>query len=334
MARVIIHIGTHKTGTTTIQDTFAANRARLAQDGIIYPDLGPHSGHHGLLLDWVKLPLAYALPEGGVGTLRRLADQYATTSDTLLLSSEEFSRGQAGNRPDLAQIQEIFAKFEEVQFLCVLREPWQFLQSVYLEIARNRCPPTPTEVESSAYQTGMVDGLWCDYAALYDHLETTIPASALHFIDYGQACAGPGGLVGAVLHSIGSSILAHDLIAPKNGRSNISSSPLPIWAALMVANQAPIPPHLLASIQDAFNLEFGPKPSCIFTRLQLEKLRSHFEQKNYLLLQRLRQTQPFFRLSTMQPPPDTVFRDDIEAAFWLRCARRIYFDRPRLDQLS
>lgn len=37
---ILLHIGVHKTGTTTIQDAFAQNRARLTEFGISYPGTG------------------------------------------------------------------------------------------------------------------------------------------------------------------------------------------------------------------------------------------------------------------------------------------------------
>ena len=69
MPRLVLHIGTHKTGTTSLQNHWHANRQALSQVGIVYPDLTPHSGHHGFLTDWIALPQVYALPKGGARLL-------------------------------------------------------------------------------------------------------------------------------------------------------------------------------------------------------------------------------------------------------------------------
>ena len=61
MSKVILHIGTHKTGTTTIQDTFALNRNLLSGKGLVFPEIGKTNGQHGLVMDWIKLPEAYHL---------------------------------------------------------------------------------------------------------------------------------------------------------------------------------------------------------------------------------------------------------------------------------
>lgn len=50
MGRIILHIGTHKTATTTIQHSLYSNRSELARRGILYPDHSlidkkPHASH-------------------------------------------------------------------------------------------------------------------------------------------------------------------------------------------------------------------------------------------------------------------------------------------------
>ena len=90
MAKVILHIGTHKTATTTIQDTFHANTDLLAAHGVIYPRYNRITGHHGLVHDWGSLPDVYRLPGGSRATLTRLVNEYAHRDVTVVLSSEEW----------------------------------------------------------------------------------------------------------------------------------------------------------------------------------------------------------------------------------------------------
>ena len=49
MKKIIFHIGTNKTGTTTLQDSFAKSRARLESSGILYPDLSRYTHHTQLI---------------------------------------------------------------------------------------------------------------------------------------------------------------------------------------------------------------------------------------------------------------------------------------------
>ncbi|MDW3117932.1 MAG: hypothetical protein R8G60_09260 [Roseovarius pacificus] len=142
MAKIVLHIGTHKTATTTLQDTFHHNADLLAQHGLIYPRLGKATGHHGLIYDWAHLPPFYKPEHGSRAVLRDLADRYASGPGTVFLSSEEFSRCDDG-QTDLAAIRRLLDAFESFEVICTLRTQWQFMQSVYLEIAKKQTPPRP-----------------------------------------------------------------------------------------------------------------------------------------------------------------------------------------------
>jgi hypothetical protein len=88
--RLVIHVGPHKTGSTSVQSACAANRERLRRDGVLYPEFSgaafatSHADAASLLgagrgdafLDWLLAAWRQAGDEG---------------CDTLLLSSEEFS---------------------------------------------------------------------------------------------------------------------------------------------------------------------------------------------------------------------------------------------------
>lgn len=326
MARLVLHIGTHKTATTTVQDTFCANRDLLAQHGLIYPALGRHTGHHGLLTDWIALPATYDLPDGGVGTLRALATEYEDSDKTLLLSSEEFSRGGGvGGRVDMAELAGIFDGFESVEVVCFLREQGQFLQSVYLELARTRTPERPPTLIDMALDSGMVDGLWCDYGALYDHLLTGFAPEDIRLVDFEKARAHPGGVLGKMLTILNVPFGADELATVNNGASNISGQPLPFWAGFAIAGGNPANAGLFSAVQTAFDLEYGENAaSCLFTRKERDRITAHFALLNSQLVLRHSEFQPEFTLSTVKPKKEMIYREDIEASFWVRAARRIY----------
>ncbi|WP_322867755.1 hypothetical protein U5922_017000 [Aquicoccus sp. G2-2] len=321
MARLILHIGLHKTGTTTIQDMFHANRRLLAEHGLIYPKLGRHTGHHGLFTDWLVLPAAYRLPGGGVVGLRKLAEAHREQDATLFLSSEEISRaGGPGGVVDLAMVREIFAGFE-ITVLCVLRVQWQFLQSVYLELARNRMPPPPPILLQQALETGIVDGLWCDFTGLYDRLCAVFSPADIRLLDFEALRTGPGGLVGGLLRQAGLALDANELSPVNNSYSNASPRALPVWARLAIAGGQSATGDLLAPVETAFDLEYGTgRPSSLFTRAEIARITDHFAPRNTTLAARA--GTPV--LQTPMPDADTVHREDMGAAFWLRAARRIW----------
>ncbi len=326
MARLVLHIGTHKTGTTALQDSFHANRGLLAEHGIIYPALGAHTGHHGLLTDWLALPAPYRLEGGGIGTFRQLADEIAGTDQTLFLSSEEFSRGGGiGGRVDITQLRDIADRFDSVQIICFLRDQWQFLQSVYVEIARGRVPERPPALIETARNTHMIDGLWCDYGLLYDQLLTGFAPQEICFYDYDSARRGPGGIIAMVLDAISASLAADDLRAVNGGISNVSARALPVWAGFAIAGGHPANAGLFAACETAFDLEFGKeRETCLFTRAELAILKKHFAPLNRRLEKRLRAARQSLTIAPTTPGPQTLYREDVTPAFWVRAARRIY----------
>ena len=123
MAKVILHVGAHKTGTTYLQNLFHLNRARLAEAGIHYPDIGPNTAHHALAGAWMNLP---DIPDrfygaaGPDGLWQKIIDQYATAPGTLLLSAENFSRCYP-EEIDMVDLARRLEPFESVQVIyCLL----------------------------------------------------------------------------------------------------------------------------------------------------------------------------------------------------------------------
>lgn len=327
MARLVLHMGTHKTATTTVQDSFFANRALLERHGIIYPDLGRHTGHHGLLTDWVPLSPAYHLPGGGKARLAEIAEQYRATDKTVLLSSEEFLRaGEADGLVDMAELARIFDGYGDIRVVVLLREQWQFLQSVYLEIARSRAPEPPARLVELALATGKTDGLWCDYLAIYRHLKTGFAPNQIRMVDFDRVRRAPGGIVGQFLRLLGAGPIEAEMHVVNHGRSNTSRAPIPTWAAQMLLGTAPAGPDILATALDAFEREYGAQTqSCLLTRPEIERLCAHFGPINAKLTAELARHQPGFHIASSRPAAGAIYREDVGAAYWLRLARRLYF---------
>lgn len=91
MPRLVLHVGPHKTGSTSIQSACAANRDRLRRDGVLYPSfpgatfVDSHSDAAFLLGGRER--------EFDTWLLAAWRQAGAEGCDMLLLSSEEFSVG-------------------------------------------------------------------------------------------------------------------------------------------------------------------------------------------------------------------------------------------------
>lgn len=133
--RVVLHIGAHKTGTTSVQHFFAEHEKDLAAAGILYPRSGRHHyAQHRLAfaLKGRRVPGTELVPdvEQEAAGLR---DEIARSPcRTVLISSEEFFSLRADR---IAPLRQLFAD-HDVEVLAVLRRPDSLFASVYNQKAK------------------------------------------------------------------------------------------------------------------------------------------------------------------------------------------------------
>ena len=152
MPRLYLHIGTHKTGTTSLQRFLAANRDPLRRQGIVYPD--PAIG--GFRSSYAHHHVAHAMAERtGEGTpddARRFFDALRRDlrgGEVGVVSAEALYRhvlpgGEAGHlydagsgavgdpQPYVERVRECLGDVD-VTVLVVLRRQDAFLESLYAE---------------------------------------------------------------------------------------------------------------------------------------------------------------------------------------------------------
>jgi len=332
VAKLVLHIGTHKTATTTLQDTFWANSALLARHGVIYPQLSAITGHHGLVPNWAAMPPVYAYPEGGMGALQRLVRDHADSDATVFLSSEEFSRASALD--GMAGMRGALNAFERVEVVCTLRTQWQFLQSVYLELSKKTSPPRPPKLVDPVIETGMFQRLWVDYNGLLDQLETVFAPDEITFFDFDTIRKADGGVLGAFLRHLGCSLATSDL-TPINeeGASNVSPLSLAGWAANILAEPQIAPDWLVDLATRAIHAEYGGNVRpCLFTRDEFTRLARHFTARNAALETRRAPHQPGFALTPASAEGLTLFRHEISSACWVLITRTMVKDRIAAEQ--
>ena len=133
--KVVLHIGTHKTGSSAIQHVLSENRQRLSRHGYLYPKTGSgQRGHHDIA--WaIRSATGGRTPRtAGNGVLDRLREQVeGSKHHTTIISSEEF---EFANRPEhLALIKRLFGK-AEVKVVVYLRRQDKLLLSEYNQHVR------------------------------------------------------------------------------------------------------------------------------------------------------------------------------------------------------
>lgn len=324
MARLVIHIGLHKTASTTIQDTLFHNRDLLHDHGLIYPFVGETRGHHGLVTRWIPMPRPYALRGDPLDEWHRVAADYADEDGIVFLSSEEFSRAHP-RRVDLDDLRRLAESYESVHLLCLLRNQRDFLQSVYGQVAHDRPAPEVRSFVRQALDSGFADGLWMDYGAMADHLEQAFEPDEMTFLGYETAAASPGGIVGAVLNAIGVPVEVARLEPYGKGRSNVSADPLAAMVAGAIARPGIAPRALVALVEQALRSQFGEgMRGTIFTPEESAEIARRFGPANDAFAARRAGLQPGLALASPAPRPDEIGRDRLTRPVWERLARALY----------
>ena len=144
MARCVLHVGTHKTGTTTIQNAIAERREELKEKKIYYPALDKKGKSHNKLAHRLA-----TCKNGDLIELRKIlngcVDSIKNQNDCLLLSAEEFSTRICFPDPYekfdssyfdnryiyLEKLWEIVSDFEKVDTYICFRNHEEYAHSLY-----------------------------------------------------------------------------------------------------------------------------------------------------------------------------------------------------------
>ncbi len=133
--RLVIHIGYHKTGSTSVQTYMEENRKLLEERGLFYPvtqrdDRRPYYSKH---LHLFNLLIAENHASEGFGDyVREILTPYvqeilASGADTAVISEESFS----GMHPDIIRALGVLKEDFDVHVLAIIRRQDEFLQSWY-----------------------------------------------------------------------------------------------------------------------------------------------------------------------------------------------------------
>jgi|GEM_PF-3576397 len=135
MADLILHVGLHRTGSTSVQHALTASREKLRSIGVLYPHAGSiEVAHHGLSF---ALGEKTNSPWGPLPPLDQLLSELQTEINasrchTVLISSEDFRALCYEKKPAVVErTRQFLALFSHVRIICFLRHQIPYLDSAY-----------------------------------------------------------------------------------------------------------------------------------------------------------------------------------------------------------
>jgi hypothetical protein len=134
MTTLILHIGSNKTGTTSIQKVLMDNYQSLLEEGVLYPRLGTTKlgAHHFLarsLLKQKEKLSHYSSEMEFKDYLKGIKEEISNKNiHTVLISSEALFWAKS---VDFAKIKELFDIFKDVRIVSYIRRQDQYIESFY-----------------------------------------------------------------------------------------------------------------------------------------------------------------------------------------------------------
>lgn len=210
--RIYFHIGTHKTGTKSIQWFLQEHAEQLAQEGFLIPRAGTTTqiaGHHRLARDLVPGPCPDNVIEDGEGMLEvLLAELRASDATTAVISSEIFHHLLDWPEKIRAMEEVLRKEGHTLEYLMFARKADGFAKSLYWQLSvRSGMPWSFSRFVVHALVRGTIR--WKGYLyhfnlRRYQQVWQTISAFPLHVFSYDEAAAGDG-VVPVFLSVIGAS---------------------------------------------------------------------------------------------------------------------------------
>ncbi len=153
---LLLHVGMHKTGTTSLQARCQEHSAELRSHGLLYPAAGQsdlYPNHNQI----AKNLLGDTRGTGRQGALGEILEEIeASRCERVLVSGEDLSR--LWQRPDL--LERLRSSFEslgyEVHVLLGCRQPESFVPALYGTLVRQGMGVERSQFEREARETGQV----------------------------------------------------------------------------------------------------------------------------------------------------------------------------------
>jgi hypothetical protein len=183
----VLHIGTHKTGTKSLQSMLADNPTWFAEQGLYYPATGrlAGGGHHNLAWELVGDPRF----DADIGSITDLARELENRHPVSVFVSSEDFESLYGRTEALAGLRSALEdQGYTVAVVVVLRDPVEYLPSLYVELRKHGLGHTLDDfVDRVLMDGGIVFRNWdlrMDYEQLATGFANAFGATAVHAIRY------------------------------------------------------------------------------------------------------------------------------------------------------
>jgi len=234
MTRLFLHIGFHKTGTTAIQSFLSANRRKLREQGVLYPDLDPEWINHNPL-SWESMDPRYMPANSSyyhthcsTGLWNKAFYQIEESDcETAILSGEDFSLVQ---NPE--KVAEICSDFD-TRVIIYLRRQDQLILSLYNQDVKDFAWMTTEEFDSYFWNHRMGEHIHYDrligqWAAAFSKENVSVGVYERRRL--------PNGLIDDFMERIG--IGLDDCFTVERSPANQSLSPLALELKRVLNHEA------------------------------------------------------------------------------------------------
>jgi hypothetical protein len=183
MTKFILHIGTHKTGTTAIQDYLSENRERLLEYGVDFPVVGrtpEGSQAHRHFSAFCRNFVTEIPPE-----FEQAISGGFTHAETCILSSEDF--WFCADRASVRRVYDIVG--ENATVVCFLRDPVSHIFSMYREALKSGTTASCVDFVEQ-FREGLVQGdtnSYYRYEERLGHWREFWPVAIIHYCDRADA---------------------------------------------------------------------------------------------------------------------------------------------------
>jgi hypothetical protein len=315
--RLIVHAGLHKTGTTSVQNFFAAHTAEIEQKGFLYPQScrGGTSGHHNLA--WQLAGDRRFDPRHG--SVDSITEEITAFPGDAIISSEDLE-GSLESSERLTPLIEhpAFRKYAII-FLIYLRDQVSYAESLFLEMIKHGIPYDARSFCDIIIDAGQISHKEWTFEFDYQVLARTIAetsACALVFRPYGD-------LFGTSSVSDILEFLRISDLPPYAARDNVRLPPIPAIAIFCATKLGCDSADLAARLEEQFGRHLRGR-AMHFTPGRRQAIHKRFRDRNRRLAMSF--GFPEILLNQVGQPPlnsfdlEEIFSDETVDAVtdWLR----------------